>query len=128
MSVGVDVLEEAEKLCADVSREFPKAMFFANKLIFEEERWYQRLLHNETAYQLQRRLQFAGLHSMVLPGRVFAGAPSTLTGSGGLLRVPLTKLLDLFRWLFARRTASDPFDLHGIPLYMSQANGVYLRW
>ena len=72
MSVGVEVLSEAEKLCREVAKEFPRAMFFANKLIFEEEKWYQRLLHNETAYQLQRRLQFAGLHSMVLPVRMFS--------------------------------------------------------
>ena len=74
MSVGIEVLEEADRLCAQISNEFPKSMFFANKLIFEEERWYQRLLHNETAYQLQRRLQFSGLHSMVLPVRVFTGS------------------------------------------------------
>jgi len=72
MSVGVDVLEEAEKLCIEVGKEFPRSVFFANKLIFEEEQWYQRLLHNETAYQLQRRLQFANLPSMVLSVRVFA--------------------------------------------------------
>ncbi len=74
MSVGVDVVEEAEKVCLELVKEFPRALFFANKLIFQEERWYQRLLHNETAYQIQRRLQFAGLHTMVLPGRVFAPA------------------------------------------------------
>jgi hypothetical protein len=39
-------------------------------VIFEKERWYQRFLHNETANQLQRRLQFAGLNAMVLPVRV----------------------------------------------------------
>ena len=36
------------------------------------ERLFQRLLHNETAYQLQRRLQFAGLNTMVLPVRVMS--------------------------------------------------------
>jgi len=45
-------------------------VFFAGKVIFEKERWYQRFLHNETANQLQRRLQFAGLNAMVLPVRV----------------------------------------------------------
>ena len=73
-AVGVEVLTEAEELCKQVAREFPKAMFFANKLIFEEERWYQRVLHNETGYQLQRRLQFAGLPTMVMPIRVFTNA------------------------------------------------------
>ncbi len=76
MSVGVDVLEEAEKLCKQIAEKFPAAMFFTTKLIFQEEKWFQRLLHNETAYQIQHRLQFAGLHSMVLPVRVFAEIPS----------------------------------------------------
>ena len=72
MSVGIDVLEEAQHLCAALTKEFPRTMCFANKLIFEDERWFQSILHNETAYQIQRRLQFAGLHTMVLPVRVFA--------------------------------------------------------
>jgi len=61
---------EAERLSLEVAKEFPRVVFFAGKLIFEKERWYQRFLHNETAYQLQRRLQFAGLNAMVLPVRV----------------------------------------------------------
>ena len=63
----------AEKLCVEVAREFPRAVFFAGKLVFQRERWFQRLLHNETAYELQRRLQFAGLNAMVLPVRGLAG-------------------------------------------------------
>ncbi len=59
-----------------VAQEFPRAVFFAGKLVFEHERWYQRLLHNETAYALQRRLQFAGLNAMALPFRVIAGRPA----------------------------------------------------
>ena len=73
MALGIEALSEAERLCAEVAQEFPRVIFFSNKLIFEEERWYQRLLHNETAYQIQRRLQFAGLQTMVLSVRVFAG-------------------------------------------------------
>ncbi len=98
MSMGVDVLEEAEKLCGQVAKEFPRAMFFANKLIFEHERWYQRLLHNETAYQLQRRLQFAGLHSMVLPGRVFAKALS----KGARPRTVLQRIMDRVDYVIER--------------------------
>ena len=54
--------------------EFPECLFFAGKLIFQRERWYQRLLHNETAYQLQRRVQFGGLNAMVLAVRVTEAA------------------------------------------------------
>ena len=70
MAIGTDVLDESEKLCSAIAAEFPKALFFLGKLIFEREHFYQRILHNETAYQLQRRLQFAGLNTMVLSVRV----------------------------------------------------------
>ncbi len=69
-AVDTETITAAEKLCLDLSREYPRSIYFAGKLIFEEEHWFQRLLHNETGYQLQRRLQFAGLNAMVLPVRV----------------------------------------------------------
>ncbi len=70
MSVATEAVSEAERLCVDLGREFARPIFFAGRLVFPEERWFQRLLHNETAYVLQRRLQFAGLNAMVLPVRV----------------------------------------------------------
>jgi amino acid transporter len=69
-SVATEAVAEAERLALEMGREFPRSVFFAGKLIFKEERFYQRILHNETAYSLQRRLQFAGLNAMVLPVRV----------------------------------------------------------
>ena len=76
LAVGTEAVTEAENLCRRIAEEFPRAVFFAGKLVFEHERWYQRLLHNETAYALQRRLQFAGLNAMVLPVRVIASRPA----------------------------------------------------
>jgi hypothetical protein len=70
MAVGTEAVVEVEKLCVKVGAEFPRALFFAGKLVFEKEYWFQRMLHNETAYQIQRTLQFAGLNAMVLPVRV----------------------------------------------------------
>jgi amino acid transporter len=72
LAAGTDVIEEVEKLSASIAKEFPRSIFFAGKLVFEREKWYQRILHNETAYAIQRRLQFAALNCMVLPVRVFA--------------------------------------------------------
>jgi len=57
-------------LAGEVAKEYERSIFFAGKLIFEQERWWDRLLHNETAYQIQRRLQFAGLAMVILPVRV----------------------------------------------------------
>jgi amino acid permease-like protein len=70
MAIGIEAIAPAVELCREMAIGFPRSIYFAGKLVFEEERWYQRLLHNETAYQLQRRLQFAGLNAMVLPVRV----------------------------------------------------------
>jgi amino acid transporter len=72
MSIGTEVVAEAVKVCDELAKEFPKAVFFASKLVFQKERWFQRILHNETAYQIQRRLQFDGHTVMVLPVRVFS--------------------------------------------------------
>jgi hypothetical protein len=74
MEMGTEVVAAAEKLCLQLGREFPRAVFFAGKLVFQKERWFQRVLHNESAYQLQRRLQLAGLNAMVLPVRVLSEA------------------------------------------------------
>jgi hypothetical protein len=76
MGIGTEAVAEAERLCIQVGKEFPRSVFFAGKLVFQEEKWFQRILHNETAYQLQRRLQFAGLNAMVLPVRVLNEAPA----------------------------------------------------
>jgi hypothetical protein len=76
MSVGTEAIAEAERICRELAGEFPRAVIFAGKLVFEREKWYQRLLHNETAYELQRRLQFAGLNTMVLPVRVLETEPA----------------------------------------------------
>ncbi|HEY3450951.1 MAG TPA: APC family permease [Myxococcales bacterium] len=74
MAVGTEAVAEGERLCREIAREFPRAVFFAGKLIFQREGWLQRILHNETANQLQRRLQFAGINTMVLPVRVLTPA------------------------------------------------------
>ncbi len=76
MEIGTEAVAVAEQLCLQIAQEFPRAVFFAGKLIFEREQVFQRLLHNETAYQLQRRLQFGGLNAMVLPVRVMDEQPA----------------------------------------------------
>jgi len=68
--LGTDAVQEAENLCLSLKREFPRTTFFAGKVIFKQERWYQRVLHNETAFAIQKRLQFAGQTMVILPARV----------------------------------------------------------
>ncbi len=55
--------------CASAQR-FPRSVFFAGKLLFEAEKWYYPLLHNETAYAITRRLQLQGIPMVVMPIRI----------------------------------------------------------
>jgi K+ transporter len=70
--LDTEVEEEAERLCREVRTEYPRSIVFASKLIFRRETLMQTLLHNETAIALQRRLQFSGIQTVVLPVRVSA--------------------------------------------------------
>ncbi|HEV8609809.1 MAG TPA: amino acid transporter, partial [Thermoanaerobaculia bacterium] len=67
--VGTEVLEVATKLCADVSRRYPKATIITGRLVFRKEAWFDRLLHNETPKLIQQRLQWLGVPMVVLPVR-----------------------------------------------------------
>ena len=69
-ALGTDAVDEGEKLCLDVAKEFPRVTFFAGKVIFQREAWYQHLLHNETAAAIQKRLQWAGKPVVIIPARV----------------------------------------------------------
>jgi hypothetical protein len=70
VSMGTDVVDELEQLCRVVYRDFPKSVVFAGQLVFQRESWYGGLLHNQTAYSLQRRLQWDGVPMVILPTRV----------------------------------------------------------
>jgi hypothetical protein len=70
MAEGLDAVCESTRLCIMIAQEFPRVVFFAGKLIWKRETWMQRILHNETAYQVERRLHWKGLAMAVLPVRV----------------------------------------------------------
>ncbi len=70
MAVGTEAVDSITEVCKQIAEEFPRAIFFLGRLIFREEKWYYRLLHNETPNAIQRRLQFDGLQAIVLPIRV----------------------------------------------------------
>jgi hypothetical protein len=70
-AIGTEAVSELDHLCREVALRFPRSVFFAGKLIFAQDSWYQRILHNETAAAVERRLQFAGLPMIVMPIRMF---------------------------------------------------------
>ncbi|MGH7138309.1 MAG: APC family permease [Pirellulales bacterium] len=70
MAIGTDAVDELEQLCLEIAKRFPKVVFFAGQLVFNRDTWWQRLFHNQTAYSLQRRLQWDGVPMVILPTRV----------------------------------------------------------
>jgi amino acid transporter len=69
-STGTEVAVEAEKIGTELIQKYPKALFVAGQLIFDEDTFFTRILHNETAFMIQRRLQHAGVPMIVLPVRI----------------------------------------------------------
>ena len=70
LALGIDLIEELEKVCESVAQEFSNSVFFAGKLVFEQETLFNRVLHNHTPMTLEQRLQFEGLQMIILPVRV----------------------------------------------------------
>jgi amino acid transporter len=73
MGFGVDGVEELVKLCHEARAEFPQIVFFASKLVFDDETWITRFLHNQIVYAIQRRLQGENMQMVILPMRVPEG-------------------------------------------------------
>jgi amino acid transporter len=76
-AVGTEVAVEAEKLGQDLLGQYPKALVVAGQIIFDEDTAWNRLLHNETAFIIQRRLQHVGVPMVVLPVQLNLSAVGT---------------------------------------------------
>jgi amino acid transporter len=67
---GTDAVDEVTTLCEEISRQYPHSIFFTSKLIFASDNWFTRLLHNQAALAVQRRLHLEGLQMVILPMKV----------------------------------------------------------
>ena len=67
---GTDPIEELVHQAEKIRIEFPNAIFFTSKLIFENENWLTRILHNQAALALQRRLHLGGMQMVILGMKV----------------------------------------------------------
>jgi amino acid transporter len=67
LSFGTDPIDEFTRLAERVLGEFPNAIFFTSKLIFDEDNWLTQILHNQAAMALQRRFHLRGMQMVILP-------------------------------------------------------------
>jgi hypothetical protein len=64
---GTDVIDTLTKLTDRIVADFPRAVFFSTKLIFENENFLTQYLHNQTAYMLQKRMHSKGQNLIIMP-------------------------------------------------------------
>lgn len=67
---GTDVIDTINRLTDRISADFPRSVFFATKLIFDNETWVHQILHNQTAYMLQKKLHSKGQNLIVMPMKI----------------------------------------------------------
>jgi amino acid transporter len=67
LAFGTDPIDEFTRLAERVQAEFPNAIFFTSKLIFDHDNWFTQLLHNQAAMALQRRFHLLGMQMIILP-------------------------------------------------------------
>lgn len=70
MATSTDIVESLADLCKYYHARFPDTTVFSGQLVFSRDRIYHRLLHNSTAFTVQRRLLHDEIAMVILPMRV----------------------------------------------------------
>ncbi|MCX5695798.1 MAG: APC family permease [Candidatus Omnitrophica bacterium] len=68
--VGTDVVEEVSNIAPRVLKRFPNSVFFGGQLIFPQDSFAIRFLHNYTVFAMQKKLYREGIPFVILPIRV----------------------------------------------------------
>ena len=69
-SVGTDVVAELEAIAPRITKKFPNAVFFGGQLVFPQDTFASRWLHNYTVFTVQRRFYRQGIPFVLLPIRI----------------------------------------------------------
>ena len=69
-ALGTDLVAEVAELSPEILRRFPHAVFFGGQLVFPDESFVTRWLHNYAVFALQRKFYQQGFPFLILPIRV----------------------------------------------------------
>jgi hypothetical protein len=69
-SIAVDVVEEIAELAPKILKTYPQAVFFGGQLVFPNNTFFTRWLHNQTIFAVQERLYQQGILVVIMPIRV----------------------------------------------------------
>jgi hypothetical protein len=67
---STDIVEKLTQLTDRVSKDYPSAIFFGTKFIFDNENITTQILYNHVPYIMQRRLHVKGLNMIILPMKI----------------------------------------------------------
>ena len=67
---GIDVITELEEISDGILKRFNDPVFFGGQLVFPDETFATRALHNHTVFALQRRFYKKGIPFVLVPIRV----------------------------------------------------------
>jgi amino acid transporter len=65
--IGVDVADKIMEIVPTLTKKFPGAVFFGGKLLFLNETFINKLLHNQLVFTIQKRLHRLGIPFVILP-------------------------------------------------------------
>lgn len=68
--IGTDVVEETIKAAPIVAEKYPNSIFFGGQLIFPEDTYLTKMLHNYTAFIIQRKFYYLGIPIVIMPIRL----------------------------------------------------------
>ena len=69
-AIGVDVVDESVRIASDIVKSYPRTIFFAGQLVFPEDSFFTRWLHNYSAFAIQRQFYNRGIPILILPIRL----------------------------------------------------------
>ena len=69
-ALGTDLVAEVAALSPEIFRRFPQVVFFGGQLVFPDESFVTRWLHNYAVFALQRKFYQEGFPFLILPIRV----------------------------------------------------------
>jgi hypothetical protein len=73
-SVGTDAVEETCSVAYKIIEQYPQAVFFGGQMIFPQDTFFSKLLHNYTTFAVQKRFYRQGIPFLIMPIRVGLGA------------------------------------------------------
>ncbi|HNY11720.1 MAG TPA: APC family permease [Candidatus Wallbacteria bacterium] len=69
-AIGTDVVDETMNMSDVLTKKYSNAIFFGGQLIFPEASYLAGMLHNYTAFVIQRKFYYKGIPIVILPIRL----------------------------------------------------------